>query len=78
MGDYKCPKAHKEEDSKNTEGFCKTQDDDNVFSRPVTYFFKILSKLIFENLVEMKIFVNLAKIEDFSNFGKNWRFLKIW
>ena len=36
MGDYKCPKAHKEEDSKNTEGFCKTQDDDNVFSRPVT------------------------------------------
>ena len=21
---------------KNTEGFCKTQDDDNVFSRPVT------------------------------------------
>ena len=26
----------------------------------------------------MKIFENLVRIEDFSNFGKNWRFLKIW
>ena len=26
----------------------------------------------------MKIFENLTKIEDSSNFGKNWRFLKIW
>ena len=64
---------------KNTEGFCKTQDGDNVFSRPVTNFLKILWKLkIFGNLVKMKIFENLAKIEDFSNFGQNWRVLKIW
>ena len=43
---------------------------------------------IFENLVKvedfwkilpkLKIFQILVKIEDFSNFGKNWRFLKIW
>ena len=29
-------------EEKNTEGFCKTQDGDNVFSRPVTNFLKIL------------------------------------
>ena len=27
---------------------------------------------------KLKIFQILVKIEDFSNFGKNWRFLKIW
>ena len=32
---------------------------------------------IFQNL-ELKIFENLVKIEDFSNFGQNWRFLKTW
>ena len=62
----------KSRQNENTEGFCKTQDGDNVFSRPVTNFLKILRKLkILENLVKMKIFENLAKIEDFSNFGKN-------
>ena len=29
-------------------------------------------------ILELKIFENLVKIEDFSNFGQNWRFLKTW
>ena len=48
------------------------------FAKNQRFPLKIWSKLkIFENLVNNENFRNLIKLEDYSNFGHNQRYLKI-